>query len=354
MEELTSKNSKRELLEKTALKDSLRLFLNGIDPKSGGKLARALLEMDVELLLALAGALPALGNYLILTACELVSGVRRRFPPSLVEEFVESLLAEMDKDALVKLVCELHAIGAELAPVLDRAKSDLNRRIAHASGTPPIPDFPIPTPREDEPAPCEPRASVFKDILRANLNAATPDSGRNALKAFLADDPEVVLAIVSSLPVAVNSFLGAATELAVQLRNQYPPEMTASFVESLTADIDREALRQCGAAWGALISSAWHASPNMRNQVEGAILKQGPGLAAGFINRCTREVNRMDPRKLQDFLTETAGTLDKAEAKRAVRTLADAFLDQDWGLLSGAWAIVKGRIKKRLWPGNRK
>jgi hypothetical protein len=106
-----------ELLEKTAFKDSLRLFLKNIDPNSCAELVRTLLGKDIEVPLALAGAVPVIANCLIKAGHELIVQVRDKFSPELLASFVESLLDEIDKDTLARLITESRALGSDLAPV---------------------------------------------------------------------------------------------------------------------------------------------------------------------------------------------------------------------------------------------
>ena len=75
-----------ELLEKTAFKDSLRLFLKNIDPNSCAELVRTLLGKDIEVPLALAGALPVIANCFIKAGHELIVQVRDKFSPELLAE----------------------------------------------------------------------------------------------------------------------------------------------------------------------------------------------------------------------------------------------------------------------------
>jgi hypothetical protein len=110
-----------ELLAKTAFKESLRLFLKNIDPKSAPQLVRTLLGRDIEVPLAIVGALPAIANCFIKALDELITQVRDKFPPPLLASFVESLLEEIDKETLVRLINETKDLGKDLAPVFQSA-----------------------------------------------------------------------------------------------------------------------------------------------------------------------------------------------------------------------------------------
>jgi hypothetical protein len=110
-----------ELLEKTAFKDSLRLFLKNIDPEDTARLVRILLGTDIEVPLAVTGALPVLANSLIRAGHELVVQVRDKFSPELLAGFAESLLEEIDKETLASLINDGRALGKDLAPVFQAA-----------------------------------------------------------------------------------------------------------------------------------------------------------------------------------------------------------------------------------------
>lgn len=110
-----------ELLDKPAFKDSLRLFLKNIDPENSPLLVRTLLGRDIEVPLAVTGALPSLANAVLLAACELIVQVREKFPAPLLAGFAESLLSEIDKDTLARLIVEIDGLGSDLGPVFREA-----------------------------------------------------------------------------------------------------------------------------------------------------------------------------------------------------------------------------------------
>jgi hypothetical protein len=121
-----------ELLEKTAFKDNLRLFLKNIDPNSCAQLVRTLLGKDIEVPLALTGALPVFANCFIKAGYELITQLREMFPPPLLASFVDSLLDEIDKDTLARLIAESRALGNDLAPVFLAAWKVIEHKTAQA------------------------------------------------------------------------------------------------------------------------------------------------------------------------------------------------------------------------------
>ena len=121
-----------ELLDKTAFKDGLRLFLKNIDAENSTMLVRTLLGRDIEVPLAVMGALPSLANAFIRAACELIVQVREKFPAPLLASFVESLLSDLDKDDLAQLVAEVNDLAADIGPVFKAAWKSVQDKAGQA------------------------------------------------------------------------------------------------------------------------------------------------------------------------------------------------------------------------------
>lgn len=195
------------------------------------------------------------------------------------------------------------------------------------------------------------RSTLLKDILRTNLNAIHPESGSRTVKTLLGEDPEVFFGTASSLPVIINALMAALTELAVQLRDKYPPELLKSFLQSLYEDIDREAAAKCARAWADLASSLWQASPELKRFMMRVFLTEGPRIKAGAINAFSRFVNtitRDDPQALSTLVSEVLRNVDRQEAGRATLTLAGALLDQKWHLASWVISLIRARVRRRF------
>jgi len=195
------------------------------------------------------------------------------------------------------------------------------------------------------------RSPVIKDILRTNLSGMSPATGSDLVRTLLREDPEVFFAVIGSLPVVVNAFVKAWTELALQLRDKYTPEMLTSFVMSLFQDIDRDAAGRCCAAWGGLMTSLWDASDDLRAEAGRTILRHGPGVVSACVNRCTRRVNAVEPIAFGTFLARVLDGIDRPEMDRAVKTMAGALFDQKWRIGLWAWSFVKERFMKRFGRG---
>jgi hypothetical protein len=195
------------------------------------------------------------------------------------------------------------------------------------------------------------RSPLFKDILRTNLNEMDPNSGSSLVKTLMGEDPEAFFGLISSLPTFINNLIKASTELAIQLKDKYPPEMLKLFLMSLAEDIDKDAARQCGKAWMELLSSLWGASPELRHAAAGFILSSGPKIKAEAINSLARFVNAVthnNPQTFSTFIASVLRNINGPEISKATLTLTGAFLDQKWHLTSWVWQLIKGRIRKRL------
>jgi hypothetical protein len=195
------------------------------------------------------------------------------------------------------------------------------------------------------------RSTLFKDILRTNMNEMDPNSGSSSIKTLLGEDPEVFFALISSLPMFINNLIKAFTELAIQLKDKYPPEMLKLFLMSLAEDIDKDAARQCGKAWMELLSSLWGSAPELRQAAAGFILSSGPKIKAGAINSLARFVNAVthnNPQTISTFMASVLRNIDGPEVSKATLTLTGAFLDQKWHLTSWVWQLIKERVRKRL------
>lgn len=104
------------LLKRPECKDALRTFLTHIDPESGARLVRTVLETDPEVPFALVSTAPALVNLVVRALLELVEAIRRSFPAPLMAGFVEALLRDVNRKDLARLQEGLRALADELGP----------------------------------------------------------------------------------------------------------------------------------------------------------------------------------------------------------------------------------------------
>jgi hypothetical protein len=87
-----------------------------------------MLGTDIEVPLAMVGALPAIANCFIKAGMELVVQVRGKFPPPLLASFVESLFQDIDKETLAGLIKEIKDLGKDLAPVFQTALKAIDEK----------------------------------------------------------------------------------------------------------------------------------------------------------------------------------------------------------------------------------
>jgi hypothetical protein len=115
-------------------KEGVRTLLSGIDPDNSARLARVILSKDIELPLSLLSALPGMANIVIRVVDELVRQVREAFPAPLLQGFAESLLSEIDYEALARAIENVQGLGRDLSPVLAGALMALAQKMAAQAG----------------------------------------------------------------------------------------------------------------------------------------------------------------------------------------------------------------------------
>ena len=117
-------NVAEELLASTSFKDSLRLFLKNIDPESGPALVRTLMGKDVEVPMAVMSAMPLIANCLIKIAMEMVVQIRK-YPAPLLTGMTQSMLQDVDRETLVRLISVVRHLGKYMAPVFSAFSESL-------------------------------------------------------------------------------------------------------------------------------------------------------------------------------------------------------------------------------------
>ena len=115
-----------QLLKKPGFKDNLRAFLNNLDPQASPELVRTLLWKDPEVILGIVGALPAMANIVISAFDELLFQVREKYPPPLLNGFVEALLDEMDHDTLAHALTNTRELMEQISPIIEKKLETLD------------------------------------------------------------------------------------------------------------------------------------------------------------------------------------------------------------------------------------
>lgn len=189
-----------------------------------------------------------------------------------------------------------------------------------------------------------------KDLIRVNLQNIKPDKTHPLVRTLIWQEPEVVLAILGSIPSAVNSCTGALAEAGRQINEKFSSDLLRDYVGSILKDIDTEELKGLVQAYIALGKNLWDASPEFREMVGKALTEEAPPLVGRGITSACRFVNeagREDPQVVSRLVSDVVKNIDGEEFKDATHTLANAFLDQKLHLISWAWQLLRKRMKRR-------
>ena len=195
------------------------------------------------------------------------------------------------------------------------------------------------------------RSTLLKDLLRARLRSIDPASATRTADILIGEDPEVIFALASSIPAMTNSLVSALTQLALRLRGSYPPEILKSMAASIARDIDTEALRACGAAWKDLAAGLLTATPKTRAETVRELVLAAARFKAVIVDAFTglvTEAHAAEKGIWSSFVSEVLKTIDGEKARSAALVLAEAVLDQKWGLCSWCMELIRSRAKKRL------
>ena len=109
----------RKITTRPRTKESLRALLRRLDPENAPGLIRTALWSEPELSLSLVATLPRGANALILGADEVLAQLEETLSPALRRELVESLLADVDRDALGRVVRRARKLYGEIGPLVD-------------------------------------------------------------------------------------------------------------------------------------------------------------------------------------------------------------------------------------------
>ncbi len=345
------------LLESPSFKNSVRIFLNNMDPGSAGRLVRTAVWRDMEFSLSCIAASPALFNILINLADEALTQTSEKFPGDMLKGYMEDLLRDIDREALARVREKALAFYEDLSPMAadilakgGRSPAELSR--GEGQGGPgsfesrESPGLSQAGAGQEEP--CGSllgeilRTPFLKQILRELLNGIEPEKGAEAARTIIWEDPETTAALLASFPAVINFCIHAAGEIGVQVNDKIPPRLILIYASELFSEIDRDAAEK--------------GLQSFKNLALGLAEEAGSGPAeaaaahslAACINRALAEVNRLEqqnPGALKNFMNEAALRIDKDEAGRAFRHITDAFLDQRPPVFSLAWRAVKAYIR---------
>ena len=108
----------RELIKSPKFKASLKVLTGNIDPDNAGGMVKTLVWEDVETSLGTVSALPALINYSVQAARELVAQLNA-FPTPILVAFLSQVVENIDFEAMEQTVGEFKLLLEKLHPVVE-------------------------------------------------------------------------------------------------------------------------------------------------------------------------------------------------------------------------------------------
>jgi len=340
----------KELLKKPDFKDGVRTVLTNIDPESSRRLVRTLLWQDPEFSLGLISALPPVVNAALSGIDELLIQLREKMSPLLLHDFLLSLASCVDRETLERVIKN----GKELSVIILAIADEVFKEATNQ----PI-DRNVAIKKETSPDTVKSNvvkeilATPFvKDLIRANLKSVANESDQSLVRTLLWEDPEVSLAVLSTLPHLVNRCTGALSEAGREIDEKFSPELLKSYLAAMGNDINTDNITTCAVVWGRIITNLWEASPEFRESVANYLSQNLPRLlgtgittAARFIN----EIDRQDPRAVSRFVSNTLDNTDGKEVEAAARIVFNAVLDHRSRFLSwkSLWRFFRDRRRGR-------
>jgi hypothetical protein len=313
-------------------------------------LVRTLLWQDPEFSLGLISALPPVVNAALSGIDELLIQLREKMSPLLLHDFLLSLACCVDRETLERVIKN----GKELSVIILAIADEVFKEATNQ----PI-DRNVAIKKETSPDTVKSNvvkeilATPFvKDLIRANLKSVANESDQSLVRTLLWEDPEVSLAVLSTLPHLVNRCTGALSEAGREIDEKFSPELLKSYLAAMGNDINTDNITTCAGVWGRIITNLWEASPEFRESVANYLSQNLPRLlgtgittAARFIN----EIDRQDPRAVSRFVSNTLDNTDGKEVEAAARIVFNAVLDHRSRFLSwkSLWRFFRDRRRGR-------
>jgi hypothetical protein len=108
----------RELIKSPKFKASLKVLTGNVDPARAGGMVKTLVWEDVETSLGTLSALPAVVNYSVQAARELVAQLNN-FPTPILVAFLSQVVENIDFKAMEETVGEFKLLLEKLHPVVE-------------------------------------------------------------------------------------------------------------------------------------------------------------------------------------------------------------------------------------------
>jgi hypothetical protein len=195
------------------------------------------------------------------------------------------------------------------------------------------------------------RTPLFKDILNNYLREIDPRRGAATAKVILWEDPQIVLSLLSSIPLMVNWIVAFLGELGNQTSDKFPPQLVKGYMENMWEDIDKDAIEECLKSYGKLVKGLLDESPEFQRAFLEAIkgpVAIGTGKGINAAVKYVNDINRQDPMFLKKVFSGVVSTIEGKEFAEASTSLVNAALDQKPPLVSWAWHLLKMRIKRKF------
>ncbi|TFG38447.1 MAG: hypothetical protein E4H39_00250 [Syntrophobacterales bacterium] len=195
------------------------------------------------------------------------------------------------------------------------------------------------------------RTPLFKEILNNSLRDIDPARGATAARTLLWEDPQLILSMVSALPLILNWIIEFLGEVGRQTSGKFSPQLMKSYGLAVGGDVNKEALRDCVDTYNRLIKELLNETPELQRAVLAAVkgpIASATGKGINSTVRYINVINREDPMYLQDLLSGVASNVDREEFATASTSLVNAVLDQKPPLFSWGWNLFAGRIKKKF------
>ena len=179
-----------------------------------------------------------------------------------------------------------------------------------------------------------------KDLIRSSLKSAACENDPPLVRTLLWEDPEVSLAVLSTLPHLANRCTGALAEAGWEIDEKFSPHLLKGYLTAMGEDIDTDRVIACTEIWGKIISNLWEASPEFRKILADYLSQNLPRMLGAGITATARfinEIDRQDPLAVSRFVAKTLDSTDGKEVEGAAGILFNAVLDHTSRFLSWKW-----------------
>jgi len=179
-----------------------------------------------------------------------------------------------------------------------------------------------------------------KDLIRSSLKSAACENDPPLVRTLLWEDPEVSLAVLSTLPHLANRCIGALNEAGREIDEKFSPDLLKGYLTAMGEDIDTDRVIACTEIWGKIISNLWEASPEFRKILADYLSQNLPRMLGAGITATARfinEIDRQDPLAVSRFVAKTLDSTDGKEVEGAAGILFNAVLDHKSRFLSWKW-----------------